>query len=259
MRIRPLCFRVLFAIFLAVVGAGIAARADLLTEARDRLANGEREAAAELFQRHLDSAAPSAAIYHELGQLHDSADKSAEAALAYSRALLLDPGFTPARVALQAANRDLGIPTPQLNWRDKVAAAVPSDMLAAGGSLAFWTGAFLLLVPLFRNRKNGRAIGFGVLFLLLGVASALLSRTTDPRTLHAREVMILGNDGTALQRTPTEDPAAKITTLAPGTLVNVLGTSGRWFHGRLPGGQQGWFLQDGVKPLLPAASSAAPR
>ncbi len=249
MRFRRPFFPV-FAILLASMAMGHLSRADLLTEARDRLANGEREAAAALFQRHLDSAAPSAAIYYELGQLHESADKSADAALDYNRALLLDPAFTPAREALQAANRDLGIPTPPLDWRDKVAAAVPPDALTAGGSIGFWAGAFLLLAPLFRGKKNGRFIG--VVLLLLGSASFLLGWATDPRMLHAREVMILNPGGTPLQRTPTDDPTGKITTLSPGTLINVLGTSGRWFHGQLPGGQQGWFLQEGTQPLLPA-------
>jgi hypothetical protein len=249
MNFRRPFFRV-FAILLAVQATGLLSCADLLTEARDRLANGEREAAAALFQRHLDSTAPSAAIYYELGQLQDSADKSADAALAYSRALLLDPAFTPAREALQAANRDLGIPTPPLDWRDKVAAAVPADVLTAVGALAFWAGAFLLRAPLLWNKKHGRVTG-GFL-LVLGSASVLLSWTTDPRILDAREVMILHATGAPLQRTPTEDPSGKITTLAPGTLITVLGTSGRWFHGQLPGGQQGWFLQESAKPLLPA-------
>lgn len=254
MNFRRPFFRV-FAILLAVQATGLLSCADLLTEAKDRLANGEREAAAALFQRHLDSAAPSAAIYYELGQLHEGADKSADAALAYNRALLLDPAFTPAREALQAANRDLGIPTPPLDWRDKIAAVVPPDVLLAGGSVVFWAGAFLLLAPLFRGKKTGRLIG--VVLLLLGSVAVVAGWATDPRMLHASEVMILNPGGTPLQRTPTDDPSGKITTLSPGTLITVLGTSGRWFHGQLPGGQQGWFLQEGTQPLLPAPPQSA--
>jgi hypothetical protein len=217
-------------LFLTLLVGGLICRADFLTEARDRLANGERDAATALFQKHLDSAPPSASIYYELGQVHASADQSAEAALAFNRALLLDPSFTPARDALNAANRDLGIPTAPLDWRNKVAAAIPPDALALGAALLFWVEAFLLLT---------------------GTATGLLSLSTDPRFLHAREVMILKESGTVLYRTPTTDPFAKITTLAPGTLINVLATSGRWFHGQLHGGQEGWFLQEGCKPVVP--------
>ncbi len=238
-------------LFLTLLVGGLICRADFLTEARDRLANGERDAATALFQKHLDSAPPSASIYYELGQVHASADQSAEAALAFNRALLLDPSFTPARDALNAANRDLGIPTAPLDWRNKVAAAIPPDALALGAALLFWVGAFLLLFPLYRKKTRPLFIGFGIFLLLTGTATGLLALSTDPRFLHAREVMILKESGTVLYRTPTTDPFAKITTLAPGTLINVLATSGRWFHGQLHGGQEGWFLQEGCKPVVP--------
>ena len=243
-------FRYRLALVLAALGSGLSCYADFLTEARDLLANGERDAAATLFQQHLESAPPSAAIYYELGQVHDSADQSAEAALAYHRALLLDPSFTPAREALNAANRNLGIPAIPLHWRDNIAAAIPPDSLAFGAALVLWAGAFLLLTPLYRAKNRRFFISFGAFLLFAGTAAGWLSQTTDPRFLHAREVMILKDSGTVLYRTPTTDPSAKIITLAPGTLIYVLGTSGRWFHGQLPAGQQGWFLQEGCKPLM---------
>lgn len=224
---------------------------NLLTEARDRLANGEHEVAAGLLQRHLDHSAPSAALYYEIGQAWSASDREAEAALAYFRALLLDPAFTPAREALGAVNRELGIPTTRADWRARLAGSVPLDELVAVAAVTLWSGAALLLVPLFQSKWRGRFFAGGGLLLVLGCSVVILCHMADPRNIHTRDVMILQGAGSSLYRTPTDDPAGKITTLGQGSVIHVLGTSGRWFHGELPGGQRGWFLQEGSSPVVP--------
>lgn len=229
------------------------AHADALTEARDRRANAEHAKAAELFQQYIDSTKPSAAVYLELGQAHAAAGQNAQAALAFRRALLLDPSFTPARNDLEQANRALGIPTAPPRRVDEIAALVPLDTLAVAAALVFWSGAFLLLVTLFKAKRLLVSVLAGTM-VLLGAAGMLVCATTDPRLVDAHVVMVTGDDGTPFNRTPTDDPAAKITTLSPGSLVHVLGTSGRWFHGELFGGQAGWFLQEGTEPLIPPPS-----
>ena len=68
-------------------------RADFLAQARERLADGEHAAAAELFSKHLQSAQPSAALYFELGQTLEKSGNEPEAALAFRRAHFLYPRF----------------------------------------------------------------------------------------------------------------------------------------------------------------------
>ena len=86
-------------IFILLVGiiSALPLQADSLAEARDRAAHGEYESAATYFEKHLQSALPSAAAYFELGQVLQKSEKEAEAALAYRRSLVLDPGFAPAQ------------------------------------------------------------------------------------------------------------------------------------------------------------------
>jgi hypothetical protein len=80
-----------------------------LDQARDRFSHGEYESAVTFFEKHLQSSAPSSAAYYELGQALQKSDKEAEAALAYRRALLLDPGFVPAAEVLREINARLGV------------------------------------------------------------------------------------------------------------------------------------------------------
>jgi uncharacterized protein YgiM (DUF1202 family) len=65
--------------------------------------------------------------------------------------------------------------------------------------------------------------------------------------------MVMNQAGVVLYKVPSEDSAEKITTLNQGSVVEILSARGRWFHVELPGGQRGWFLQDGIAPLIPAA------
>ena len=222
--------------------------ADVLTEARDRLASGDAEKAVALLQSHLTEEPPSADLYFELGQAQMKAKNEVRAALAFRRALMLDPSFTAAREALNVANRALGLPPVETNWRDQIASTMPLNNLTLLGACMFWIGSFILLFQLLWMRST-RLIILGGVLCVLGVASLILVFSSEPRIIHENEAIILNNAGTSLSRTPTNDPSAKITTIPQGGTLRILNTSGRWFHGELDGGQKGWLLQEGVERI----------
>jgi tetratricopeptide (TPR) repeat protein len=225
--------------------------ANFLTDARSRLADGELDAAAGLFEKHLQTEPPSAAVYFELGQALEKTGKEADAALAFRRALLLAPRFAPAATALRESNAQLGIPSPARNWRNRVIEKISLDPLALAGAAIFWLGAFAILVGLAFSRS--RLLVAGACCASAGIAACALVSVTDPRLLDAHQAIILADSGIALYKTPTDDPAEKITTLNQGSVVKILSARGRWFHGELPGGQRGWFLQQGTMPVIPPA------
>ena len=250
---RASIFRFALILSAAVFTTGVLCRANFLAEARDRVAHGEHESAIPYFEKHLQSSAPSAAAYFEFGQALAKVGKEAEAALAFRRTLILDPRFEPAETALRDANAQLGLTSPSRNWRTAVTSRIPMDLLVIGGAAAFWLGAFLFLGGAFVTKSRRVLLVTGTAFCFGGAGSVLLLWLVDPRQTDSHDAMILSANGSVLYKTPSEDASQKVTTLGQGSVVNILTKRGRWFHGELPGGQRGWFLQEGTTPLIPGA------
>ena len=244
--------RVFFPKLLALLVIAMPAQADFLAEARDRIANGEHESAIPFFEKHLQASSPSAEVYFELGRAYESAGREADAALAFRRTTILDPGFAPAREALRNANIQLGLASPPTDWRSKVASRVSLDFLTRIGAVVFWAGAFLFGAGLFFSKARALKISSGIL-AVAGLAAVALSWAVDPRVGEARDTMIFSQEGAVLYRTPSEEDSQKITTLGQGSVLKILSARGRWFHGELPGGQRGWFLQKGTVMVIPPA------
>ena len=240
-------------ILLAGILSALPLQADSLAEARDRAAHGEYESAATYFEKHLQSAPPSAAAYFELGQVLQKSEKEAEAALAYRRSLVLDPGFAPAANALRESNARLGVTAPVQNWRSLLGEKIDADIAVLVGCIAFWVGAFLMLATFAFSKKRFLFLSLGLFLLVAGFASGLASAFTDPRIFEVKQSMVMNLAGASLYKVPSEDASEKITTLNQGSTLKILSARGRWFHVELPGGQRGWVLQDGVTRVIPVA------
>ena len=229
------------------------ARGEALDQARDRFVHGEYESSATFFEKHLQSSPPTSAAYYGLAQALHKSGKEVEAALAYRRSFLLDPSLVPAAEALREINAQLGVSSPLPQWQTRWAGKVPSDPSVLAGCFLFWLGAFFLLAAFAFSKKRTVLASVGSGLLLLGLASCLLALCTDPRIVDARQAMVMNPEGASLYKVPSEDSAEKITALSQGSVVQVLSARGRWFHIKLPGGQRGWSLQDGITPLIPEA------
>jgi len=231
---------------------GICARADTVSDARARFRDGEYEQSAKLYEQSLEKSPPSAAVFFELGRALNKTGQEARAALNFRRALILDPRFAPARTALQEANVALGIPPVKQDWRTQVVERVPMDALALAGTALFWAGAFAVLAAFFPPAFRGRRLVAGILFLLFGFSILSVSWVCDPRIALANTAVVLTNGGTSMRSSPA-DQSEKIASLPQGSIVDLLSQRGRWFYGQLPGGAKGWFLTEGIVPLIPPA------
>lgn len=245
-------FRSPLILCVALALAGGFARGDFLADARDRVAHGEHESAIPYFEKHIQASTPSAAAYFEFGQALAKVGKEAEAALAFRRALILDPRFQPAETALRDANAQLGLTSPSRNWRTAVTGRIPLDELALGGAALFWLGAFLFLIALLAMRSRPSLLPAAIVLAISGLGALALLWLVDPRQTDTDDAMVLSANGAVLFKTPSEDSSQKITTLGQGSVVKILSRRGRWCHGELPGGQRGWFLQEGTTPLIPS-------
>ena len=231
---------------------GMVVRADMLSDARGRFQDGEFEQSAKLYEQSLEKSPPSAAVFFELGRALNKTGQEARAALNFRRALILDPRFAAARSALQEANVALGIPPVKQGWQSQVVDRIPMDSLTLAGTVFFWAGAFAGLAAFLPPAFRGRRLVVGILFLLFGVSLLSTAWMCDPRITLANTALVLTNGGTALRSSPT-DQSEKIASLPQGGIVNLLSQRGRWFYGQLPGGVKGWFLTEGIVPLIPPA------
>ncbi|MFA7343987.1 MAG: tetratricopeptide repeat protein [Terrimicrobiaceae bacterium] len=239
--------RLALVFFLAL---GAFARADLLSDARARFQDGEYDQAAKLFEQSLEKSPPSAAVFYELGRALNKTGQEARSALNFRRALILDPRFAPARSALQEANVALGIPPVKQGWRTRVVERIPLDALGLAGTVLFWAGAFAGLSAFFpRGFRGGRLVA-GILSLLLGLSLVLAAWLCDPRISLANTAVVLTNGGSSLRSSPA-DQSEKLASLPQGSTIDILSQRGRWFYGQAPGGTKGWFLTEGIVPLIP--------
>ncbi len=245
MKSRPILATFLL-LFLSVAFAG----ADDLSDARARFDDGEYDQAAKLFEQYLEKAPPSAAVFFELGRALGKSGQEARAALNFRRALLLDPRFAPARAALQEADVALGVPPAKRDWRMLVLERIPMDALALAGTLLFWAGLFSALAAFLPPVLRRRRLVAGVLLLIGSFGLLSLVWLCDPRVGSANTAMVLTNGGSSLLSSPAEQ-SEKMASMPQGSLVEVLSQRGRWFYGQLPGGSKGWFLTEGIVPLIP--------
>ena len=239
------------AILLVFLSASLA-KADVLSDARSRFHDGEYEQAAKLFEQSLEKSPPDAAVFFELGRAFNKTGHEAQAALNFRRALILDPQFSAAQAALQETNVALGISAQKPDWRAQLIGRVPLDPVALAGTLLFWVGAFLCLAAFLPHGfRRGRLI-LGGLVALAGLALLSLVWVSDPRIALANSAMVLTTGGTPLLSSPA-DQSGKLASLPQGSVVDILSQRGRWFYGRMPSGAKGWFLTEGIVPLIPPA------
>lgn len=242
--------RLLLAILLV---ASPALHADTLSDARARFADGEFEQSAKLFEQYLEKAPPQAAVFFELGRTFSKLGQEARAALNFRRALILDPGFQPALTALQETNTALGIPTPpKRSWIAIAREQIPMDLLTLGATTLAWLGLFTGLLAFFSRPTKAIALCLGFLMLCVGVAGVFAARLLDPRITEINAAIVLTTGGTTMLSSPA-DQSEKVASLPQGTVVKILSQRGRWFYGQLPRGARGWFLTEGIVPLIPPA------
>ena len=243
--------KILLALQIIALAASISSlQAGALEDARARFADGEFDKAVKLYEQAMDTGSPSAAVFYELGRAFAKAGNEARAALNFRRALVLDPRFVPAANALRESNVALGIAPPAPGWRAKVLERVPMDALTIGGVSVFWIGAFVSLFAV--RTRRGRRLVMGIALVLAGATTLAAVWQCDPRITSRTEAMILRNGGADMLSSPT-DQSEKLTTMPEGSVVRILSQRGRWFYGQLAGGTHGWFLTEGIVPLIPPA------
>ena len=219
---------------------------DDLSDARLRASNGDHAEAIRLFERHLQTARPSASVYYELGGAAKKSSNPALAALNFRRALILDPLFDLARKDLVETNLALGVSSDLTDWKTGVASKVPLNPILLTGVVLFWLGLFILVTGFYSRTRRFWDVGL----ISIGAVLIALAWVCDSRVNLIRQRFVMSPQGCEVFNTPVEN-SEKVTKLPQGSVVTAISERGRWIYGQLPGGARGWFLSEGLESVIP--------
>lgn len=194
-------------------------------------------------------------LWYNLGLAEEKSADAAGASLAFRRALLLDPTFTPARRQLETVLGTLGLPTPS-GWHESVRQTLHPELLIVAGSIIGWVGVFGVILFIFLAPRRKIAIAALIVLVILGHSAAVLGTLVDPRRVAADKAVVTAKKAPVLHATPA-DSGAPGGTLSPGLLVSVLSRNGAWWYVSGGPGLTGWIPSDTITPLLPAVTSSA--
>ncbi len=194
-------------------------------------------------------------LWYNRGLAEEKTGENAAASLSFRRALLLDPGFAPARRQLAAVMGTLGLSVPD-DWKPRVWSVVHPDSLIIIGAAFGWIGTLLFVVLLFQGSRRKGLIALALVVLIAGHGASVFGTLIDPRRIAADQAVVISKAAPTLRATPA-DSGTPAGTVAPGTLINVLSRNGVWWYVAAGPGQTGWIPSDTVTSLLPIASPAS--
>lgn len=240
-------------IWLPVVGVLCAValgRANTLDDAQQAFIKGDYQHAVSLYEQAAEASAPSAGIYYNLGESQLKAGATADAALSFRRALVLNPELARARIALTAANQTLGVREGPVTWLQRIVSVVSPDTLVLAGSAVAWLGGFLFLIAIFRKRASAGSVGLSAFAAIFGGAVLLVGIVADPRIEDRNQAIVTAADGATALVEPVDHSDA-VAQLPAGTPVWVLSERGRWSYCELAGGARGWLVSSNTSAVIP--------
>jgi len=235
---------------------GHAGLSEQMASANAALAGGRPIEALESYKAILASPALSASSSAELwfnrGLAEEKNGNAPAAALSFRRALLLDPGFAPARRQLSVLLGGLGIPF-EFGWRETLTTMIPPEFLILGGSVMGWIGIFGLIILLMAGPRKKGFVLLAIILAIAGHGVCVLGTLIDSRFLAAKQAVITAKEAQELKATPA-DNAASMGSVVPGALIRIVSRNGVWWYvseGSGPHASQGWIHSDTATPLLP--------
>lgn len=226
--------------------------------AADAAYANRRYVEADSLYRAIDPKVQMADVQYNLGNTAYRQKHYAQAALAYQRALHLDPGHDDAR-------KNLGILHAHLLDRfDATSSSAIVTWLTDNvhAHSVFWWGAWTfgllclvfagLIVYFFTRRTWVRKCGFffALFSLLLMIGTASCGYVQRDRFLHNDDAVILTPEAQFFTAPSTK--ANVQATLHEGTTVTVLETSGdKWARVALPDGREGWLPSQSIERVVP--------
>src|SRR6266404_3569593 len=225
------------AIFLAAVSIGAAQPAGQFAKANQEFAAGDFKAAIADYEEVVRAGQDAPNLFYNLGNAYFRQRDFGRAILNYERALALDPRHPEAQANLRIARDEARalelIPARAERWFS----FATLNQYALTATIAFWIGAFALLVFIFNRRRA--ALVLSILSLsILAIALAAVYQLASGKNGEQLAVVIADNTEARLA---TADTAGRVLTLPSGSEIQILSRRGDWIYAALPNDLRGWM------------------
>jgi tetratricopeptide (TPR) repeat protein len=186
-------------------------------------------------------------IFYNLGNAEYRLGNPARAALAYERALALDPAHADARANLSLVRKATNAKVEPVRWLESVFPQAGGNFFAWCAVIFVWLGIFSIASALLiRGQLTPRLWIAGALLFLAAFYSAAGGFFAVKKTNASLVV-----EKSADARLAPAETAPAIASLPAASRVRVMSVRGAWSHCTLPDGKQGWILSAALEPIRP--------
>lgn len=223
------------------------ARGSYLTDARKAF-DSERysEALQATLAAYPDEAFTADALYN-IGVYHAYLDQPGEAALAWRRALALEPNHAEARQNLQftqTAQRSLVFADP--TGVRKYLTYFSRDVLLITAFALFWSAIFLFVLT---SRLRWKVVAATVLMLAAAATCAVFIYPKAADFTDVTGLAVITKSG-GKARVSANATSASVIETPPGSCVRLIEKRGNWHYVEVPGNIRGWISEKFVKKVL---------
>jgi len=222
--------------------AASSAPGDLFAQGVRAYEAGDAEAALKAFRETEAKGHFSANLFFNIGNCETQIGENGLALIAFERSLLIDPQHPGATKNFKVVSEELGVP--EMQWWERMAAAIANPVLAWSGLAAFWIGVFALVALVFRPKRWAKAILAAIALTWAGVAGAALY--WQHSCWNGPDVGRIVAPEAPARSAPTS--ASPVTEQAKaGVRVTVLATREGWVYASLQDGRRVWFAADQIE------------
>lgn len=235
-------------ILLLSLCAALSLRADDFADATTAFDAGKYEDARRGFERVIGKGA-SANTYYNLGNSYFRMGDMGAAALAYERALMVNPSLGEAFSNLKLVREKTRARIEDEKWMEKIFLSLRSEFARSVMIASAWIGWVLIFTGFSRRRAFSWI--FGIFFL---ASSGVFHWGLEQSYAKKWRLALIVADGVEAREQPA-DRARTLETLPMASRVNILSEQGEWLYCELPAGKNGWLKVGQATRILPPAGA----
>jgi tetratricopeptide (TPR) repeat protein len=228
-------FSVVFGAFAA--SSMLAQSVTQFAKANQDYAQGHFKEAIDGYEAVVRSGQRSANLFYDLGNAYFRTGRFGPAILNYERALVLDRHHPESQANLQIARDESRALELQPTWLEQYLEYANLNEFSIAAAVAFWVGAFGIILLMFPLRRRGRALALSIVSWSIFAVTVFAVYRIDSEM---RKTAIV-TDQKVQARLATADNAGRVLALPPGSEIKILSRRGDWIYAALPNNLRGWI------------------